>query len=232
MQTSKTNLSIKAWSHDDQPRSKLLEKGAGALSNSELLAILIGSGSTHETAVDLCKRILFEHSNDLDKLARVPVKGLMRFRGIGEAKAISIAAALELGRRRQLSEGNQEQKITSSYQAYQAIGPILGDKEHEEFWILLLDRSSKLIKRCCISQGGVALMAVDPKLIFREALQELASGLVLIHNHPSNHLKPSKEDIALTRKIKDAAALLDIRLLDHLIVGSNDYFSFVDDGIL
>ena len=225
-------VGIKAWAQDDQPRYKLRSKGAASLSTSELLALLIGSGSTSESAVDLCRRMLKEVDQDLDQLARLTLKELQAFKGIGEAKAISIAAALELGRRRQSQDIRSRPQIINSQRAYEIIAPLLTDKNHEEFWVLLLDRSSKIQHKFCISHGGVAGTVVDPKIIFKKALDHLASGLILVHNHPSGQLKPSKQDLALTQKLKNGADLLDMKVLDHIIIGGRDYLSFADEGLL
>ncbi len=228
----KSIVSIKSWAPDDQPRFKLRHKGASALSDSELLAILIGSGTAEISAVELCKRILQSVDHDLDRLARLDLAQLKEFRGIGEVKAITISAALELGRRRQFAGPIDKVPVTDSLSAFQMIAPILVDKNHEEFWILLLNRSNCLIERCRISQGGVAGTFVDPKIIFKKSLETLASGVILCHNHPSGKLRPSRADIQLTKKLQAAGSVLDVQILDHLIVGGRDYFSFADEGML
>ena len=232
MQDRNKILGIKSWAADDQPRHKLKLNGAGTLSDSELLALLIGSGSVEESAVDLCKRILQKVDHDLDQLARLDLKDLMAFKGIGEAKAITISAALELGRRRLMLHRNDKVKITSSQIAFECVAPLLQDKIHEEFWVLYLNRSNQLIDRVCISQGGVAGTVVDAKLIFKNGLQALASGIILVHNHPSGQLKPSQLDLDITKKLKQGAALLDMKIHDHLIVGGRQYLSFADEGLL
>lgn len=223
-------LNIKAWAEEDRPREKLLAKGRTALSDSELLAILIGSGTTEKTAVDLCKEILASVGNNLDKLARLGVKDLMRFKGIGEAKAITIVAALELGRRKKDSGKEPIKKITSSKDAFDYLKPWMIDLNHEVFFVILLARNNTIIKHELISSGGISGTIVDAKLIFKSAIDNLASGIILAHNHPSGNLKPSEQDISLTKRIKAGAALLDLTILDHLIFTNKDYFSFADEG--
>jgi DNA repair protein RadC len=223
---------IRSWAEDDRPREKLLLKGRSALSDAELIAILISSGNSDESAVDLSKRILASLNNDLSALARLNVKDLTRFKGIGEAKAISIIAALELGRRRKDSEPLKRPKITSSRTAFEMLYPHVGDLPHEEFWILLLDRSNRVIGVENVSKGGVTGTVADPKLVFRPALQHLATGVILCHNHPSGNMRPSQEDINLTRKLRSAGESIEISILDHLIIGNGDYFSFADNDML
>lgn len=232
MAKKKKYLNIKEWSSQDRPREKLLEQGRKALTDAELIAILIGSGSRNETAVDLSKRILASVENNLVNLARLEVQDLMKFIGIGEAKAVSIIAALELGRRRKGTNKILNPKITSSHDAYQAFLPKLQDLNTEEFWILLLNRQNEIIDLKQISQGGVAGTVVDPKVIFKIALQSLASGIILSHNHPSGNLKPSKADIQITNKIKTAGQTLEINVHDHLIISDQGYYSFADEGIM
>ncbi len=227
-----TKLSIKNWSEDDQPREKLLNKGRSALSNAELLAILIGSGNREESAISLCQRVLNQSENNLNKLARLTVHDLMKFKGIGEAKAISIVAALELGRRRKSEKNSITEVITSSKQAYQAINHLLEDFPHEEFWIVLLNKSNKIIGKQLIGRGGVSQTTADIKIIFKFALEQLASGIILAHNHPSGNLKASPADINLTNKIIEASNLFDITILDHIIVGNNAYLSFRDEELI
>lgn len=223
---------IRSWAEDDRPREKLLHKGRSALSDAELIAILIGSGNNEESAVDLSKRILHALQNDLSALARLNVKDLTRFRGIGEAKAISIIAALELGRRRKDSEPLKRPKITSSRAAFELLYPHAADLPHEEFWILMVDRANRMIGVEHVSKGGVTGTVADPKVVFRAALQHLATGIILCHNHPSGNLRPSEEDIALTRKLRAAGESIDIQVMDHLIIGNGDYFSFADSDML
>lgn len=229
---TKATLSIKSWAEDDQPRYKLLHKGRQSLSDSELLAILIGTGTTDLSAVDLCKMIVASVESDLERLSRLSLGDLMKFKGIGEAKAITIAAALELGRRRQLTDTRQKPQIRDSMSAYEAIAPLLIDKNHEEFWVLYLNRSNQIIGRICVSMGGVAGTYVDPKVVFTKAVELLASSMILCHNHPSGQLKPSQEDIRLTRKLQEAGKVLDIMVADHLIIASQKYWSFADEGLI
>jgi DNA repair protein RadC len=229
---TKTTLSIRAWAEDDQPRYKLLHKGRQSLSDSELLAILIGSGSTDLSAVDLCKMILASVERDLEALSRLSLADLMKFKGIGEAKAVTIAAALELGRRRQLTDIRQKPQIRDSASAWEAIAPLLIDKNHEEFWVMYLNRSNQIINRNCVSMGGVAGTYVDPKVVFSKAVELLASAIILCHNHPSGQLKPSQEDIRLTKKLQEAGKVLDITVMDHLIIAGQQYFSFADEGLM
>lgn len=232
MNNEKKHFSIKDWSEDDQPREKLLYKGKNALSDAELLAILIGSGSRNESAVDLCKRILQQNNNRLDQLAKQSIQQLMQFKGIGEAKAITIVAALELSKRLQLSEIRELTKIGSSADVCKLMQPLIGDLPHEEFWVLLLNNSNKVVHKLQLSKGGLTQTIVDVRLIFKTALEHLATALILVHNHPSGQLNPSGADKDITQKIKLAGNSLDIKLLDHLIITQNDYFSFADDGIL
>lgn len=228
----KKRLGILSWAEEDRPREKLLLKGKSSLSEAELLGILIGSGTRSLSAVDVCKLILQETGNDLNQLAKLTVKDLQKFKGIGEAKAISIVAALELGRRRKETPPVKRPKITSSQDAYDAIKPELWDQPHEEFWLLMLNRANQVIRKERSSAGGVAGTVTDPKIIFKAALQHLASSLILVHNHPSGNLKPSEADLKLTKKLKEAGTLLDIPVLDHLIFTDHGYYSFADEGIL
>lgn len=225
-------LTIPAWAEDDRPREKLLLKGRAALSDAELIAILIGSGNQNETAVELSRRILNSVDGQLKGLGRCSVKDLIKFKGIGEAKAISIVAALELGRRRREEEGIEKVKITTSKDVYEHFHGAIGDLAYEEFWILLLDRANKVIGRYKISQGGVSGTVADPKIIFKHAVEQLASSIVLCHNHPSGNLKPSEADIKLTKKLKEAGKHLDIPILDHIIVTEAGYYSFADENLL
>ena len=231
MNYQKNTLSIKSWAEDDRPREKMLKRGKLNLSDVELLAILLGSGSRKETAVGLSQRILKSIENNLNELGKVSLAELMRFKGIGEAKAITIAAALELGRRRQLSGFIDRPQILSSKDGYNCIAPILMDLNHEEFWIILLNRANKVISKEQISTGGVSGTVVDAKIIFRKALEVApASSIILCHNHPSGNFKPSQADIDLTIKLKKAGETLDILVLDHLIIAENNYYSFADEG--
>lgn len=226
------NFSIKTWAEEDRPREKLLTKGKSSLTDAELIAILIGSGSRNESAVSLSQKILNSFDNNLYDLGKSSLNKLMEFKGIGEAKAITISAALELGRRRQLSNIKDKPQIRSSKDAYYVIAPIIMDLPHEEFWILLLNRANKVISKERVSIGGVAGTVVDAKIIFRKALETLASGIILCHNHPSGNLHPSKADLEITKKLKQAGSFLEINVLDHLIIAENSYFSFADEGKL
>ncbi len=223
---------IKNWSKDDQPREKLLFKGRTSLSDAELVAILIGSGNKDESAVALCKRILASVGNNLSELGKLSVKQLMDFKGIGEAKAISIAAALELGRRRRGEEALEKIKILSSNSVFELMQPIIGELEHEEFWILYLTHSNKVIQKMQLSKGGITGTLVDVRLVLKKALELGATGLILAHNHPSGGLKPSKADLEVTNKLRRASENLDIKVLDHLIVTEKAYFSFADETLL
>jgi len=224
--------SIKEWAEEDRPREKLFLKGAGALSESELLAIIMGSGSQSESAVELAMRILSSVSNNVAELSRLGIPELMKFKGIGQAKAITIVAAIELGKRRQQSEGLQRKTITASRDAFEIMQPLLGYLAYEEFWIITLNRSNKVKRTHCISEGGVEGTVADPKKIFKLALDDNASSVILCHNHPSGGLTPSETDKKITRKCKEAGIFLDLTVLDHLIIAGNEYFSFADNGIL
>ncbi|WP_290699434.1 DNA repair protein RadC [Lacinutrix sp.] len=226
------SFSIKNWSQDDQPREKLRDKGKAVLSDAELVAILIGSGNRDESAVGLCKRILASTDNNLSELGKLSIKQLTAFKGIGEAKAISIIAALELGRRRRGGEALERKKITSSASVFELLQPVIGELPHEEFWIVYLNNSNKVIQKNQLSKGGITGTLVDVRLALKTALEVGAVGLVLAHNHPSGTLKPSQADKDLTKKLKTAAQSLDIKVLDHLIITENAYFSFADEAIL
>lgn len=231
-QKKTTSFSIKNWSEDDRPREKLLHKGRAALSDAELIAILIGSGNNDESAVDLSKRILAKAENNLNQLGKFTVKQLMEFKGIGEAKAISIAAAMELGRRRRAEEAVQQSKITSSLSVFELMQPVIGELPHEEFWIILLNNSNKIICKEQLSKGGITGTLVDVRLVLKTALEVGATGLILAHNHPSGTLRASEPDKMLTRKLKTGAESLDIKVLDHLIITEKAYFSFADENML
>ncbi|WPR71712.1 DNA repair protein RadC [Flavobacterium sp. NG2] len=222
---------IKNWSEDDKPREKLMLKGKNALSDAELIAILIGSGSRNESAVELSKRILKSVDGNLNALGKLSLKQLMEFKGIGEAKAISIMAALELGRRRRAEDALELTKVTSSKLVFEVMQPIIGELPHEEFWILYLNNSNKIISKRQLSVGGITGTMVDVRLVFKNALELGAVSLILCHNHPSGTLKPSEADLQITKKLKAAGDSLEIKVLDHLIVTENNYFSFVDEGI-
>lgn len=228
----KQSLSIKNWSQDDQPREKLRDKGKAVLSDAELVAILIGSGSRNESAVELSKRILASVDNNLNELGKLSLKQLMQFKGIGEAKAIAIAAALELGRRRKASEAMVRPKITSSKSVFNVMQPIIGDLPHEEFWIIYLNNSNKILSKQQLSKGGITGTLVDVRLVLKTALEVGAVALILVHNHPSGTLQPSDSDRKVTQKLKTAAQALDINVLDHLIITENAYFSFADEALM
>ncbi len=230
--TEYKNLSIKKWSLEDRPREKLLNKGISSLSDAELIAIIIRLGSKDESAVELAKRILSSVQHNLNELGKLTVEDLQKYKGMGEAKAIGILAALELGRRRKLSESVKKEKITSSRDIYDIFHPLLADLPNEEFWIILLNRSNKIIERQRISQGGLSGTVTDVRMILKTALEKLASSIILCHNHPSGNLTPSDADISITQKIKESGKLMDISLLDHIIVTDGNYYSFADEGLI
>jgi DNA repair protein RadC len=226
------SLKILSLAEEDRPREKLLLKGKAALSDAELLGILLGSGTVNLSAVDLARIILQDVGNDLNELAKLSVKDLQKHKGIGEAKAITIVSALELGRRRKESEPVKRQRITSSRDVYEIMKPHLLDLPHEEFWVVLLTRSNTVIRTLQISSGGVSGTVADPKIIFKQALDYIASAIILVHNHPSGNLSPSQADKDLTRKLREAGAWLETPVLDHVIFANRHYFSFADEGIL
>ncbi len=225
-------LTIKSWAEEDRPREKLLLKGKHVLSDAELIAILISSGNVEETAVELSKRILSKVENNLNELGRMTVSDLCQFKGIGEAKAISIIAAMELARRRKKEDSIKKDKVTSSKDAADIFQPLLGDHMHEEFWILFLNRANLVMGKQPVSSGGMSGTVVDPKMIFKAALDNKASSVILCHNHPSGNTKPSEADIKLTKNIVEAGKVLEIPVLDHIIVTQNGFFSFADEGLL
>ena len=222
---------ITNWSEDDKPREKLMLKGKSVLSDAELIAILIGSGSRNESAVDLSKKILASVDNNLNALGKLSISQLIAFKGIGEAKAISIIAALELGRRRRSEEAVELKKVTSSKVIFEIMQPIIGELPHEEFWIIYLNNSNKVISKSQLSIGGITGTLVDVRIVFKTALEMGATALILCHNHPSGTLIPSDADRQITRKLKLAGDSLEIKVLDHLIVTETSYFSFADEGI-
>lgn len=233
MQNSLRKPKITEWAEEDRPREKMQLKGVSSLSDAELLAILIGSGNKSETAVELSQRILLSVNNNLNSLGKLSINDLVKnFTGIGEAKAISIIAALELGRRRKLSEAELQPKIISSKNVYELFHPILGDLKHEEIWILLLNKSNKVIKRLQMSKGSPDNTIIDIRLILKEAINNLATGIILCHNHPSNDPNPSVNDNNITLKLKESAKLMDIALLDHLIICDGNYYSYRDSNKL
>ena len=225
-------LTIKSWALDDRPREKLLAKGKAALSDAELIAILIGSGNRNESAVALSKRILRAVNGNINELAKLSVEKLTEFNGIGEAKAIAIITALELGKRRQLEVALEKPKIGSSKNVANLMQPIIGDLEHEEFWVLFLSNSNKVLAKSQVSKGGLTATIVDVRLLFKRALELASVAIIVCHNHPSGKLQPSVADKNLTEKMKQAGNTLDIKLLDHLIITEKAYFSFADEGLL
>lgn len=224
--------SIKFWATDDRPREKLRNKGPESLSHSELIAILLQKGTRHKSAVELAKEILQLGSNNLSELGRLSIKELMKINGIGEAKAITIAAALELGRRRQANEILDKPIITDSSSIARYLQALLKDQDREVFMVMFLNRANKINHTEIISRGGITGTVADPRVILKRALEEDAVSIVLCHNHPSGSLKPSRADEALTRKIKEAARYFDIRVADHVIVSEAGFFSFADQGLL
>ncbi|GAA4316975.1 DNA repair protein RadC [Pontixanthobacter gangjinensis] len=232
MSNEQTNLSIKKWAEDDRPREKLLQKGRLSLSDSELIAILLGSGSKNESAVELAKKILSSSRNNLNELGKLSIGQLCQFKGIGPAKAVTIAAALELGRRRRLEEALKQKKITSSHAVYEIMHPVIGELGHEEFWILYLNNSNKVIEQFQVSKGGITGTLVDIRITLKKALELGAVSIILVHNHPSGSLTASEADKQLTKKLKTAAESLDIKVLDHIIVTEKSYLSFADEGML
>jgi DNA repair protein RadC len=225
-------FSIKNWAEGDRPREKLLQKGRVSLSDSELIAILIGSGNRSESAVELSKRILASTKNNLSELGRLSITQLCEFKGIGTAKAITIVAALELGRRRRVEEALDRKKITSSNSVFELMQPIIGELPHEEFWIVYLNNSNKVLDQLQLSKGGITGTLVDVRITLKKALELGATAIILTHNHPSGNLYPSEADKQLTKKLKTASESLDIKVLDHIIVTEKSYFSFADEGIL
>lgn len=232
MQEYKKHLNIKSLAEEDRPREKLVSLGRQNLSDAELLAIILGSGNKNETAVQLAQRILNEYQNNINLVAKLSLNDLKKFKGIGLVKAINIAASFEFGRRRIDSEIIERFKITSSKQAYQIFKKNLSDLSHEEFWILILNRANELIKKENLSKGGISGTVVDIRLICKSVIENNASGIVIAHNHPSGQLNPSIQDKEITAKLKTALQLFDVSLIDHLIIGDQNYFSFADNGLL
>jgi DNA repair protein RadC len=223
---------IKSWAEDDRPREKLISKSAKALSDAELIAILLGSGTRKESAVDVAKNILASTNNNLIELSKLGIEDLVKFRGVGDVKAISIIAAMELGRRRRLCEGLAKRKIVCSKDAYEIMQPLVGDLKREEFWIICLDTRNQVIKNMCISQGSSSGTVVDPKEIFKIALDNNSKSIILCHNHPSGEPNPSQSDINITKKCVDAGKFLELSVVDHIIVSHDKFFSFADEGLL
>lgn len=226
------DLSIRKWAEEDRPREKLLFKGRSALSDAELVAIIIGSGTRKYSAVEVGRRLLASVEYDLFSLSRLSIKDLCKQEGIGEAKAVAIVSALELGRRRREAESKEQVRISCASDAYSCLKPDLLDLSHEEFWILLLSRSNHVMRKVKISSGGVSGTVADPKLIFKQALDYLASAIILVHNHPSGNKQPSQADIQLTKKLKKGGDMLEVSVLDHIIFTDRGYFSFNDEGMM
>lgn len=225
--------SIRHWAIEDRPREKLIQKGIASLSNAELLAILIGSGSRKESAVELSRKILRDARNNLNELGKSTIESLQKgYHGVGQAKAITIVAALELGRRRQLASPLEKPQIRKSEDVFTLMSPTLADLPHEEFWILVLNQANKVLTRFNISKGGIAGTVIDVRLIMEKALYQHASSIILCHNHPSGNRRPSQPDISITKKLAEAGKILDIHVLDHVIIAENHYFSFADEGML
>lgn len=223
-------LSIKNWAEDDRPREKLLNKGASVLSDAELLAIMIGSGSRNESAVQLCRKILKASHDNLNELARLSIDELCKFKGIGEAKAITISAALELGNRRKTNEVRERARITQSRDLFELFEPILLDLKHEEFWVALLNGANKVLDVKRLTQGGTRQTVVDIPMILKMSLEKSAPAIAVAHNHPSGQDNPSREDDAITQRIKKGCEAIDVRLLDHIIIAGGKYYSFADEG--
>jgi len=226
------SLKITDWAEEDRPREKLLQKGTASLSDAELLAILISSGTKNKSAVDLGRELLQMANNNLNNLGKLTIGDLKKLHGIGPARAVTIAAALELGRRRKLADAENVIQIKCSKDVADIFQPLLADLQYEEFWILFLNRSNKVINRMKLSQGGVSGTVTDVRMVMKTAIEYLASGIIVCHNHPSGNLNPSESDSKITQKIKDAGNLMDIQLLDHLIISEKDYYSFADNGLL
>lgn len=225
-------LTIKNWNEDDRPREKLLNKGRFALSDAELIAIMIGSGNQNENAVALSKRILASVNNNLNELGRLSVNDLTKFKGIGEAKAITIITALELGLRRRLEKALEKNKIKCSSDVFEVMQPLIGDLQHEEFWTIFLNNSNKILHKSILSKGGLTGTLVDSRIVFKKAVELSATGIILCHNHPSGNIKPSTSDIDLTKKIKKAGDILDIKVMDHLIITEKEFTSLADENLM
>lgn len=225
-------LTIRDWAEDDRPREKLLNKGAAALSDAELFAILIGSGNKNESAVELCKRILGDNHNNLNELARLSIADLAKYKGIGEAKAISIVAALEIGKRRKTNEVLERTKITQSSDLFELFEPALLDLNHEEFWVAFMNGANKVLETKRLTQGGMRQTVVDVPMLLRMALERSAHAVAVAHNHPSGENYPSREDLQITQKIKTGCDAIGVRLLDHIIIAGGRYYSFADEGKL
>ena len=227
-----SHLPIKAWAEEDRPREKLLLKGKHSLTDAELIAILIGTGNSGETAVDLARKILSGNSNDLNLLGKMNVQELQKYKGIGQAKAVTIVAAMELGRRRKESKEVKMEKLTNSLEAVNIMQPLLGDLMHEEFWIIFLNRANGIIGKQQISKGGMSGTVADPRMIFKAALDQKAASIILCHNHPSGNNQPSTADVQLTKNISEGGKVLEITVLDHIIVTQHGFYSFADEGLI
>lgn len=225
-------MSLKFLAEDDRPREKFLFKGKNALSDAELLAIIMGSGSRDESAVELARKILQSVENNWHHLSRLQIADLMKFKGVGEAKAISIAAALEIGRRRAAQEIPDRTQIKSSNDIFVLLSPFLSDLQTEEFWAIFLNQNNRVLGKSQLSSGGINQSVVDVRILFKAAIDQFATALVIAHNHPSGNLKPSTEDVKITKQIAEAGKILNIQLLDHVIIAQNSYFSFADESML
>lgn len=232
MEDTLKHLNIKSLAEDDRPREKLMLMGRQSLSDAELIAIILGSGNNEETAVQLAQRMLADNNHSINSLAKLSLNDLKKYKGVGEAKAVSIAAAFEIGRRRKDTETNERIKITSSEVAYKVLQKRLSDLPHEEFWMLILNRANHVVREECISKGGLASTIVDARIVCKMAIENNASGIILSHNHPSGQVQPSAEDKNITKRLKEALRMFDINLFDHIIVGDQQYFSFNDEGLL
>jgi DNA repair protein RadC len=229
--TTTTTSTIKSWAEEDRPREKMLNLGNATLTDAELVALLLGSGTVGINVIELAEQILHSVNGNLSELGRRSVKDLMKFKGIGEAKAITIAAALEFGRRRQFSDVMKRDDVTGAHDVFKLMLPTLIDLPHEEFWIVLLNRANVVIGKHRISSGGVSGVVVDAKMVFRPAIEALASHIILVHNHPSGQLRPSQKDIDLTKKLQEAGKTLDIAVTDHVIIAHSGFYSFVESGV-
>lgn len=232
MEYKDQHITIRDWAEDDRPREKFMLKGRHSLSDAELLAILIGSGNRNDSALDLAKKILGSNKDNLLELSKTGISDLQKIKGIGTARAIVILAALELGRRRETANVIVRQKITTSKQAYEIFRSVIGNRPYEEFWIILLNKANQIIRQSSISEGGISGTVVDPKKIFKIALDYRACSIIMGHNHPSGEIKPSEADDRITKKIREAGLLLDITVLDHLILGEDQFYSYADMGTL
>ena len=225
-------MSIKLLAEDDRPREKFLLKGKNSLSDAELLAIIMGSGNREDSAVQLARKILDSVGNNWHNLSLLQISDLMKFKGVGEAKAISIATALEIGRRRAAQEVPEKIQITNSQETYKVLAPFLADLQTEEFWVVFLNQNNRIIGKSRLSSGGINQSVVDIRILFKNALEHFATGIIVAHNHPSGNLKPSQEDLKITKQIAEAGKILNIQLLDHLILAQNSYLSFADENLL